>query len=95
MQWIQRKNQEKNLSIILTSAPAIDHIHGQYRKLQIQNKALFFAQLENIHDQTIKYLRHYIEIEFIRKRIDYGFDQFNTFLRMVFDKVDCKIKPNT
>ena len=63
----------------------IDHIHGQYRKLQVQNKALFFAQLENIHDQTIKYIRHYIEIEFIQKRIDYGFDQFNTFLRMVVD----------
>lgn len=58
---------------------AIDHIHGQYRQLQVQNKALFFAQLENIHDQTIKYIRHYIEIEFIQKRIDYGFDQFNTF----------------
>ena len=64
---------------------AIDHIHGQYHKLQVQNKALFFAQLENIHDQTIKYIRHYIEIEFIQKRIDYGFDQFNTFLRLVVD----------
>lgn len=64
---------------------AIDHIHGQYRKLQVQNKALFFSQLENIHDQTIKYIRYYIEIEFIQKRIDYGFDQFNTFLRMVVD----------
>lgn len=64
---------------------AIDHIHGQYCKLQVQNKALFFAQLENIHDQTIKYIRHYIEIEFIQKRIDYGFDQFNTFLRLVVD----------
>ncbi|MGB2513221.1 hypothetical protein ACPF0S_09975 [Leuconostoc suionicum] len=64
---------------------AIDHIHGQYRKLQVQNKALFFAQLENIHDQTIKYIRHYIEIEFIQRRIDYGFNQFNTFLRLVVD----------
>ncbi|MDN2451432.1 hypothetical protein [Leuconostoc sp. UCMA20149] len=64
---------------------AIDDIHGQYRRLNVQNKALFFAQLENIHDQTIKYIRHYIEIEFIQKRIDYGFDQFNTFLRLVVD----------
>ena len=64
---------------------AIDDIHGQYRQLHVQNKALFFSQLENIHDQTIKYIRHYIEIEFIQKRIDYGFDQFNTFLRMVVD----------
>jgi hypothetical protein len=64
---------------------AIDHIHGLYRQLQVHNKALFFAQLENIHDQTIKYIRHYIEIEFIQKRIDYGFDQFNTFLRLVVD----------
>ena len=50
-----------------------------------KTKPYFFAQLENIHDQTIKYIRHYIEIEFIQKRIDYGFDQFNTFLRMVVD----------
>lgn len=64
---------------------AIDDIHGQYRQLYVQNKALFFAQLENIHGQTIKYIRHYIEIEFIQKRIDYGFDQFNTFLRLVVD----------
>ena len=47
---------------------AIDNIHGQYRQLHVQNKALFFAQLENIHDQTIKYIRHYIESEFIRKQ---------------------------
>lgn len=64
---------------------AIDDIHSQYRRLQVQNKALFFGQLENIHDQTVKYIRHYIEIEFIQKRIDYGFDQFNTFLRLVVD----------
>ncbi|CUW14213.1 hypothetical protein C122C_0027 [Leuconostoc gelidum subsp. gasicomitatum] len=64
---------------------AIDNIHGQYRQLHVQNKALFFAQLENIHDQTIKYIRHYIEIAFIQKRIDHGFDQFNTFLRLVVD----------
>lgn len=64
---------------------ATDHIHGQYRQLQVQNKALFFAQLKNIHDQTIKYIKHYIEIEFIQKRIDYGFNPFNTFLQMAVD----------
>lgn len=64
---------------------AINHIHGQYRQLHIRNKALLFAQLENNHDQTIKYIRHYIEIEFMQKRIDYGFDKFNTFLRLVVD----------
>ncbi|CBL90766.1 hypothetical protein GCM10025878_02720 [Leuconostoc gasicomitatum] len=64
---------------------AIDNIHGQYRQLHVQNKALFFVQLENIHDQTIKYIRNYIEIAFIQKRIDYGFNQFNTFLRVVVD----------
>ncbi|SPJ43706.1 conserved hypothetical protein [Leuconostoc carnosum] len=41
--------------------------------------------IDDIHGQTIKYIRHYIEIEFIQKRIDYGFDQFNTFLRLVVD----------
>ena len=72
-------------SVIDQVNQAIDDIHGQYRRLHVENKALFFAQLENIHDQTIKYIRNYIEIEFIQKRIDYGFDQFNTFLRLVVD----------
>lgn len=63
----------------------IDDIHGQYRFLRIANKVLFFAQLKNIHDQTIKYIKHYIEIEFIQKRIDYGFNPFNTFLQMAVD----------
>ncbi|MCT3070235.1 hypothetical protein EFN45_09075 [Leuconostoc citreum] len=72
-------------SVIDQVNQAIDDIHGQYRRLHVENKALFFSQLENIHDQTIKYIRNYIEIEFIQKRIDYGFDQFNTFLRLVVD----------
>lgn len=61
--------------------------HDQYHKLHVQNKALFFAQLENIHNQTIKYIRHYIETEFIQKRLDYGFEKFNTFLRMALASV--------
>ncbi|CUW14261.1 hypothetical protein C122C_0033 [Leuconostoc gelidum subsp. gasicomitatum] len=76
---------ELDVSVIDHVNQAIDNIHGQYRQLHVQNKALFFAQLENIHDQTIKYIRPYIEIKFIQKQIDYGFDQVNTFLRLVVD----------
>lgn len=48
----------------------IDDIQGQYRLLRITNKAIFFAQLENIHDQTVRYIRHYIELEFVGRCTD-------------------------
>ena len=48
----------------------IDDIQGQYRLLSITNKAIFFAQLENIHDQTVRYIRHYIELEFVGRCTD-------------------------
>lgn len=63
----------------------IDDIHGQYRLLRIENKALFFAQLENIHDQTVRYIRHYIELEFVGRYVERGFDEFNTLLRLTLD----------
>lgn len=63
----------------------IDDIQGQYRLLKIENKALFFAQLENIHDQTVRYIRHYIELEFVGRYIERGFDEFKTLLRLTLD----------
>lgn len=72
-------------SVINRINSVIDEIHGQYRLLRIENKALFFAQLENIHDQTVRYIRHYIELEFVGRYIDRGFDEFNTLLRLTLD----------
>ena len=72
-------------SVISRINEMIDEIHGQYRQLRIENKALFFAQLENIHDQTVRYIRHYIELEFVGRYIDRGFDEFNTLLRLTLD----------
>lgn len=74
-----------NGSIISRINETIDDIHGQYRLLRVENEALFFAQLENIHDQTVRYIRHYIELEFIGRYIDCGFDEFNTLLRLTLD----------
>ena len=72
-------------SVIDRINSVIDEIHGQYRLLRIENKALFFAQLENIHDQTVRYIRHYIEFEFVGRYIERGFDEFNTLLRLTLD----------
>ncbi|WP_180676558.1 hypothetical protein [Leuconostoc citreum] len=72
-------------SVINRMNSVIDEIHGQYRLLRIENKALFFAQLENIHDQTVRYIRHYIELEFVGRYIEQGFDEFNTLLRLTLD----------
>ncbi|MCK8606446.1 hypothetical protein LNP18_10085 [Leuconostoc citreum] len=72
-------------SVISQIDQAIDGIHGHYRQLNIENKALFFSQLENIHEQVMRYVRHYVEISFTQQLINQGFEQFNTFLRLVVD----------
>ncbi|WP_257875538.1 hypothetical protein [Leuconostoc citreum] len=64
---------------------AIEAIHGQYRQLRLSNRALFFAQLENIHDQVLLYIRNYTEVGFIARYLDLGFEQVNTLLRLTLD----------